>query len=274
MDVILVILVAFLSFLVGIAVSYGLLEKRLNQQEQSHQTRLRQQRDDLERSYAERLQAQIEALSSQYETQIQQLKTRPGDKLNQASRPDLKNLSSQPLASTTPISSPSSTVPSSTSGSATLPKDPPSSRFREQSSIPVFESKGNLRTSSGSTTASTRPTLSQLIDQSKHPNTSVRLQLIEQLGQSIATGQPKAMVLQLIPYLAELSRDAVPEVRQNAILALGQIQSPKVLPFLRRALKDTDLDVVKAASVAIKQINIYPSAKKSPKRKVHNFSKS
>ena len=74
MNIVLGIGIALIFFLAGIAVAYSLIEKRLNIQEQRHRSRTRREIEEVERKYTERMQNRIDALKSQYETQIQQLK--------------------------------------------------------------------------------------------------------------------------------------------------------------------------------------------------------
>ena len=73
MNIVLAIVIGIIAFLAGIGLAYSLLENRLNVQEQRHRARTRRDIEDLERVSADRMQKRIDALKSQYETQIQQL---------------------------------------------------------------------------------------------------------------------------------------------------------------------------------------------------------
>ncbi|MFZ9739484.1 MAG: hypothetical protein ACO3EZ_15905, partial [Prochlorotrichaceae cyanobacterium] len=73
MSIILAIVIGLIALLAGVGMAYSLLEHRLNVQEQRHRTRTRRDIEEVERSYTERMQQRIDALKSQYETQIQQL---------------------------------------------------------------------------------------------------------------------------------------------------------------------------------------------------------
>ena len=73
MSIVLAIVIGIIAFLAGIGLAYSLLENRLNAQEQRHRARTRRDIEDLERVSADRMQKRIDALKSQYETQIQQL---------------------------------------------------------------------------------------------------------------------------------------------------------------------------------------------------------
>jgi hypothetical protein len=73
MSIVLAIVIGIIAFLAGIGLAYSLLENRLNVQEQRHRARTRREVEDVERVSADRMQKRIDALKSQYETQIQQL---------------------------------------------------------------------------------------------------------------------------------------------------------------------------------------------------------
>lgn len=77
------------------------------------------------------------------------------------------------------------------------------------------------------------------------------------IGQAVA-GRHKPGTEQAIRTLDRLRQDADPAVRQSAVEALSQIQSDKVIPLLRKSLRDPDLDVLQAASAAVNQFKFYP----------------
>ncbi|HEY9614203.1 HEAT repeat domain-containing protein [Allocoleopsis sp.] len=91
-----------------------------------------------------------------------------------------------------------------------------------------------------------------------HPNTRIRGLVVSALG-TIAASQPqKAEVQRVIPLLGKLSRSSEPSVRQSAVEALANIKSEAVIPFLKLALRDSDRNVVKAASFALSKFKFYP----------------
>ena len=94
----------------------------------------------------------------------------------------------------------------------------------------------------------------------RRPAAGVRSALAQTLPAGLG-GQSPAGVLQAIGALGQLSRDLDPQVRYAAIVGLGQVKSPKVLPFLRRGLRDSDGVVVKAASGAIDRFRSTAKAK-------------
>jgi hypothetical protein len=247
MDAASLLLTALVSFMVGLGGGYSLLEKRLSQQEQNNQVRLHQQREELERSYHDRLQSRLEALKSQYETQIQQLKTRPA----------ASSLSSTQI-------SPNQVSPNRISIASTP-------AIQETRGLAVTATPVAISQPLGGFSPGLRSSLSplQLIQQANHPDPEIRTQLTTELGQCLGS-QTGSIASQMIACLGKLSQDPIPQVRRLAIAALAQTQSSKVLPFLRRSLRDADSDVVKTASSAIAQFRNYsksapPSFKKGNK---------
>lgn len=97
------------------------------------------------------------------------------------------------------------------------------------------------------------------------PDHQVRQQTAIALGQAV-TGSTRPEVQRAIQALGTLSRDPDAAVRLAAVEALGTIRSDKVIPFLRRAQRDADLNVVEAASVAIHRFKFYPAKKGQPKK--------
>jgi len=89
-----------------------------------------------------------------------------------------------------------------------------------------------------------------VLDQLYSTDGQVRWQLTQDLGAAILQ-QPPSLALKAVPWLGVLSQDSLPQVREAAIVALGSVGKPQVLPFLRKALRDTDSAVVIAASGAI-----------------------
>ncbi|NJR68654.1 MAG: HEAT repeat domain-containing protein [Synechococcales cyanobacterium CRU_2_2] len=64
-------------------------------------------------------------------------------------------------------------------------------------------------------------------------------------------------VRQLLQSLGQLSTNADPDLRREAIAALGKLRTPRALPFLRQALQDPDVTVATAASEAIASFRGY-----------------
>lgn len=72
-----------------------------------------------------------------------------------------------------------------------------------------------------------------------------------------ATETSPGAVRQLLQSLGQLSTDADPDLRREAIAALGKLRTPRALPFLRQALQDPDVTVATAASEAIASFRGY-----------------
>lgn len=84
-----------------------------------------------------------------------------------------------------------------------------------------------------------------------HPDTAYRSQTAAAIGAIAAAHPPRYEILQALPTLAQLRGDAEPQVRRAAVAALAHIHDAQVVPLLEQALRDSDSEVVQAASVAI-----------------------
>jgi hypothetical protein len=91
----------------------------------------------------------------------------------------------------------------------------------------------------------------QIITHLNNADSPTRQQIAQQLGQLATSSQPRTERQRIINSLIQLSQDSSASVRQTAIQALGTMRSPKVIPTLKRALRDVNPAVVKAASEAI-----------------------
>ncbi len=232
------IIVGLLGFGAGLGGSYALLEKRLNAQERSNQSRLNQEQAALEQVYQERLQATKEELKAQYETRLQQLEAQlmaPGMAQDSAA------VAAVPVVGIAPEEAAVAAVVEATPEAAAVVAAPAAA-----------VSPGPVATVSLSPQA--------VASQVRSPEAGVRLALAQTLAAGLG-GQSPAGVLQAIGALGQLSRDLDPQVRYAAIVGLGQVKSPKVLPFLRRGLRDSDGVVVKAASGAIDRFRSTAKAK-------------
>ena len=92
------------------------------------------------------------------------------------------------------------------------------------------------------------------------PESQERLETIAAL-QAVTDNRPvNAETLQAVELLGELSLDLDATVRRAAVAAIGRIPSTEAIPYLERALRDSDSDVVGAASEAIARYKFYPPA--------------
>lgn len=100
--------------------------------------------------------------------------------------------------------------------------------------------------------------LSQILNYHNASDATLRQQVAIALGQRFR-GQPiRPGDQSVIATLSVLCRDSNPGVRKAAVEALGTVKSAAAIPALQRALRDTDVGVVKAASLAIAQFKHYP----------------
>jgi HEAT repeats len=95
----------------------------------------------------------------------------------------------------------------------------------------------------------------QIVEYASHPDANVREQVAIGLGQIAAANTMHAYIPQVIPVLERLSRDRHLETRYQAIVALGQLKSERVIPILTSALHSTSSRLVKAASSALGKLN-------------------
>jgi len=95
----------------------------------------------------------------------------------------------------------------------------------------------------------------QLAQYASHADSQMRVAAAESLTQMVLRDQGRG-VERIVPLLGTLSQDSVQAVRLQAIAGLGQIRSPRVLPWLSRALKSPDSQVNKAASQGLQQLKL------------------
>ncbi len=97
----------------------------------------------------------------------------------------------------------------------------------------------------------------------QHSNPQVRYAVAATLGKITASRRLSREVQQTIPILTRLSQDLDPRVRQEAIIALGNIPSHQVIPILQKALRDTQSSVAQSASIALNKFKVYRVRPKS-----------
>lgn len=84
---------------------------------------------------------------------------------------------------------------------------------------------------------------------------------------SIASANSTAPAIrQTVPLLGKLSQDTDPAVRFAAVEGLGSIRSSRVIPYVRRSLRDPDMTVVRAAKTVMDRFKYYPSMPSSSKQ--------
>ena len=281
----------FIGLLIGAVVVFLLMQQRVSQQnkdlkhnrmrleqiEREHPNRIRnatlqlkedygrqlaEQKLNFERQLAEqaaRSQAESDqraaALEQAYAARIQSLEQALGSSTQEASKgvePMPSNLSALPE---TPFPSAQSAAPTA-SKSSTSPKSVPPipatlstpGQDRKLSSSGVAAAL----TQSGSVPPQGEAPLATLTADSQQIDPSTRKQVAITLGQFVA-GNKRATAQRSLPILSKLIQDPDPSVRQAAVHALGGMSSVKVIPLLKRALRDTDNDVVQTASTALRK---------------------
>jgi hypothetical protein len=103
----------------------------------------------------------------------------------------------------------------------------------------------------------------QLLENKTNSDSQIRQSLAIALGKSLEGKNIRKEMQAAIATLGELSSDRDPSVRQAAVVALGEIGTQKALPFLKKALRDFDSDVVKSASEAMEKFKRYRVSSKA-----------
>ena len=269
MDIILAITIAWVSALAGTGIAYSLLEKRLNIQEQRHRSRTRQEIEEVERTYTQRMQNRIDSLKSQYETQIQQLKVSLGGQATESLIPSERevSLTEATLANegTSPgvlVQSPEVQSPETQSPETIAIADQPEVNLEEgehsheslamQDSVPSAVENDRPQDSPAIVSSLYAFSFKDLATLSHPSSIETRIILVEQILEILTAQEPLEIPSRpLIHVLIALSRDTEPRLRELAIRSLAQIRSPLTLPTLRRGLRDADSRVIKAAHQAL-----------------------
>ena len=279
MDIILAITIAWVSALAGTGIAYSLLEKRLNIQEQRHRSRTRQEIEEVERTYTQRMQNRIDSLKSQYETQIQQLKVSLGGQATESLIPSegevsltevsltevtLANEGTSPgvLVQSPEVQSPETQSPETQSPETIAIADQPEVNLEEgehshesltmQDSVPSAVENDRPQDSPAIVSSLYAFSFKDLATLSHPSSIETRIILVEQILEILTAQEPLEIPSRpLIHVLIALSRDTEPRLRELAIRSLAQIRSPLTLPTLRRGLRDADSRVIKAAHQAL-----------------------
>lgn len=276
-------------------------------QEMSDKTQALEQQVQTYRAEAESANAQLATLRSQvqtYETElnstrsqlqesrdrIQQLEQLEPQAMQPTSQPmpfTSAAQESQPVAAPVPdstdspltgnmppasvdLSSPEETVHAPDIESAAPTQSAPPVTSAPKSTPPMRTATPNLDLTDAVNALISKGTASlpELAAYSVQTDPHIRKLAATAIGQAVA-GRQQPGTQQAIRTLDRLRQDTDPTVRQAAVEALSRIQSDKVIPLLRKSLRDSDLDVVQAASAAVNQFKFYPKKvqfkAKSPK---------
>ena len=264
----------FLGLIIGLAagggVVYWLMKQKLDRQqkeleqsrqvlveiEQAQSSRRKELEESLKADYRQRFENETKVLSDEYDGKIQALEAEISALKSQTASTEVP-----PVIPATLTIDPSPTSPQLPTGNDVVngtselatPSPEPSPVVRSlREQLAAIGQPGRL---SG---------ISQLMRYAGSTDTAIREQVAISLGQITASRMIGADVQRAIPLLGQLSRDRSPLVRRAAIEALGQIRSEQVIPVLERSLRDTDRQVVKAASWAIAKFKFFRTNQPAP----------
>lgn len=203
-----------------------------------HQRRLKQQKfDSTQSNLTETNSQEINLIQQRHQEQIQQLKRQHLEELNQ-----LQSQLAQAYQHKLQQSQSNTTTGTGTNSSDSLV-------------LTTSTAKSN-RTS---LKLADLPRLNQSLANSNHPQ---RQQAIMAIASIADLHGDRAEFITTIPILAQSigSRDS--NIRKASVFALSKIKSEKVIPVLKIALKDTNLEVVQLASKALSNFKFYPTKTK------------
>jgi HEAT repeat protein len=262
----------FLGLIIGLAagggVVYWLMKQQLDRQQkelqQSQQILLEVQQaqvdrrkeleNTLEADYRKRFENETMALSSQYNGKIKALEA------------EVAALKKQAVSEAPPVVVPTTLTlaPEATSAPPSVSTTNGTSDVVEPLPVPSPVARSLQEKLASIGTMGRLSGIAQLVRHADSPDTGIREQVAISLGQLTASRMIGADVQRAIPVLGRLSRDRSSAVRRAAIEALGQIRSEQVIPFLERSLRDTDRQVVKAASWAIAKFKFFRTNQPAP----------
>jgi hypothetical protein len=279
------ILGTILGLIVGAGLIYLWLQKTIDRQQQelkqsrrsieelsnTHEARLRDATQRLQTDYKWQLSQQTEALQQEYEAQLQAAKQTTASSSTPVAIPNLVDTTPTPSPTTNiqdiPVAEPPVSYPTE---SATPVSSVPVTPVMPSPSIWVvvedIEQKISTWAIPGAVTY-----IPHVIRFANHPDPQIRLAVASTLETITTTKRVSQEVQQAIPTLGKLSRDVEPMIRHAALVALANIPSEQVLPFLEQALRDPDGRVVKVASEAIAKYKFYaiPLSGKAAKSRRH-----
>lgn len=96
-----------------------------------------------------------------------------------------------------------------------------------------------------------------------HSDPAIRVAVAFALGERAKRQQGRSAEA-IVPVLSKLTQDANPQVRLQAVIALGEIHSSEVLPLLEHAQRQTDARIRQAASAALQQLKFVQPQQHTP----------
>lgn len=258
------------------------LRQNLEEQERAYELRLKQTVQSLQADYqqqlAQKTEQQTGAIQQQYEARIQELETARELAIQAIPTPATASEAASDLAATAAEVAPSITVSSVTDPSFTATETPTPTIAQpiSQNDASTSQPENVIAPDSAIVPNVAVPAQQQVLESiapwgriggvgslpvvlgyAGHADSKIRRQVAVELGQVIATYGNRVETQRCIPTLARLSQDSNASVRQAAVQSLGNVPSVKVLPYLKRALRDSNLDVVRTASTAIARFKLY-----------------
>jgi hypothetical protein len=227
------------------------LQRRLNQAEQDHEQRLRQATEQLRKDYEAKL-AQQQAAKS-----VEPVTAEPAPAPTPA-----------PVAETEPVTPPPVPAPEPTPPSVPAPVAPAPAANVPISAATLMAQSYTPASAAKRITQSYAPaSAAALMAQSYAPQAEQRVAVVEAISEALAISSPQ-QAGRWLPLLGRLSRDPDSTVRLATVQTLAAMPGQRSLPWLRRALQDSEPDVVAAAHEAISRFKgrSRPKAKQKARR--------
>ncbi|MGF1498318.1 MAG: HEAT repeat domain-containing protein [Elainellaceae cyanobacterium] len=274
---------------IGAGILYGVMQGTISRQkreladsqrqiqdlERTRESRLRETVKSLQADYQQQLDEQMRATSQQHESQIQSLESTHARELREQAATHDAQLKAAQSAHQNELEaiatkqeqrqpSPPPVEPSATDRQE--PSPPPTQLSNPDRAVVEAKATAPLEAAALLSKITTlghvaRPSaIPELARHAQHASADVRARVAEALRQINATHAHAPSVQATIPPLTTLSRDSDPSVRRLAIQALGEVPSQKVLPIIRRALRDSSPQVVKAATAQMERLKFYRAA--------------
>jgi hypothetical protein len=227
------------------------LQRRLNQAEQDHEQRLRQATEQLRKDYEAKLAQQQAAKSAEPVT------AEPAPAPTPA-----------PVAETEPVTPPPVPAPEPTPPPVSAPVAPAPAANVPISTATLMAQSYTPASAAKRITQSYAPaSAAALMAQSYAPQAEQRVAVVEAISEALAISSPQ-QAGRWLPLLGRLSRDPDSTVRLATVQILAAMPGQRSLPWLRRALQDSEPDVVAAAHEAISRFKgrSRPKAKQKARR--------
>jgi hypothetical protein len=235
------------------------LQRRLNQAEQDHEQRLRQATEQLRKDYEAKLAQQQAAKSAEPVPSP----TAPTPSAEPAPAP-----TSSPVAETEPVTPPPVPAPEPTPPPVSAPVAPAPAANVPISAATLMAQSYTPASAAKRITQSYAPaSAAALMAQSYAPQAEQRVAVVEAISEALAISSPQ-QAGRWLPLLGRLSRDPDSTVRLATVQTLAAMPGQRSLPWLRRALQDSEPDVVAAAHEAISRFKgrSRPKAKQKARR--------